>query len=282
VPIRAWNGNGLLPVIFKISPPLNSRFHYTSLFALLLVLHVIAGVWFNGYSFWWIIICVLAYISVLAAGSFFIRWNFYMRSLNKLPLLRVGFQNAQFQVAHRGKEVALTFDDGPAAPTAIILDILAREKVKATFFLIGKNIADNESLVKRMADEGHTLGNHSFSHSVNFDWKSAAAMQQELEQTNSAIEAVTGIPVKLFRPPYGVTNPNLAKAVAHCGMRSIGWNLRSMDTVARDEAKLLRKILRMVRPGGIILLHDRCPITANILPALLQEFKKRGYTFATL
>lgn len=197
-------------------------------------------------------------------------------------MLRIGFQNAQFQVAHRGKEVALTFDDGPAAPTGIILDALAREKVKATFFLIGKNIAGNETLVKRMADEGHAVGNHSFNHSVNFDWQSAAAMQQELEQTNMAIEAVTGTPVKLFRPPYGVTNPNLAKAVARCELKSIGWSLRSMDTIARDEARLLRKILRQVKPGGIILLHDRCPITANILPALIQELKKRDYVFTTL
>ncbi len=95
-----------------------------------------------------------------------------------------------------------------------------------------------------MADHGHAIGNHSFNHRINFDWQSAAAMQAELEQCSAAIQSVTGEPVKLFRPPYGVTNPNLAKAVAHCGLKSIGWNLRSMDTVAKEEAKLLKKILR--------------------------------------
>lgn len=243
---------------------------------------MIAGVCFNGYSAWWIVACILAYVTVLALGSFFIGWNFYMRSMNKLPLLRIGFQKAQFQVAHRGKEVALTFDDGPAAPTARILDILAMEKVPATFFLIGKNINGNEALVKRMADEGHAIGNHSFNHTGSFDWQSAGAMQQELEQTSAAIEAVTGKPVSLFRPPYGVTNPNLARAVSRSGLRSIGWNLRSMDTVAEDEARLLRKILRRVRPGSIILLHDRCAITAGILPALIAELKKRNYSFTAL
>lgn len=243
---------------------------------------MIAGVYFNGYSASWIAVCGLAYLLVLAAGSFFIGWNFYMRSQNKLPLLRIGFQQAQFQVAHRGKEVALTFDDGPAATTATVLDTLAREKVKATFFLIGKNISGNEALVKRMADEGHTIGNHSFNHAANFDWQSAAAMQQELEQTNAAIEAVTGTPVSLFRPPYGVTNPNLAKAVSHTGLRSIGWNLRSMDTVAKDGNALLKKIVRQTRPGSIILLHDRCAVTAEILPALITELRKKGYTFAGL
>lgn len=205
-----------------------------------------------------------------------------MRSMNKLPLLRIGFQQAQFQVAHRGKEVALTFDDGPAAPTAAILDVLAKEKVPATFFLIGKNITGNEALVKRMANEGHTIGNHSFNHAVGFDWQSAGAMQLELEQTSAAIEAVTGKPVSLFRPPYGVTNPNLAKAVGRIGLRSIGWNLRSMDTVAKEESQLLRKLLRRTRPGSIILLHDRCEITARILPDLVAGLRKKGYTFAAL
>lgn len=197
-------------------------------------------------------------------------------------MLRIGFDQAQFQVVHRGKEVALTFDDGPAAPTGIILDTLDKEKVKATFFLIGKHIAGNESLVKRMKDSGHSVGNHSFHHGTGFDWQSATAMQQELEQTNTAIESVTGTPVTLFRPPYGVTNPNLAKAVTRSGLKSIGWNLRSMDTIAKDETKLLRRMLRQVKPGSIILLHDRCAITANILPALIQELKKRGYTFTTV
>jgi peptidoglycan/xylan/chitin deacetylase (PgdA/CDA1 family) len=159
---------------------------------------------------------------------------------------------------------------------------LKREKVKATFFIIGKNIAGKEAILKRMQDEGHSIGNHSFNHGFNFDWQSAAKMLEEIEQTNQAIESVTDVPVTLFRPPYGVTNPNLGKALRNSNLKSIGWNLRSMDTVAKDEKQLLHKILTRVKAGDIILLHDRCNITAAILPELIATLKKRGFTFATL
>lgn len=246
------------------------------------MLHVAAGVYFNGYSAWWLLACVLAFITVLVLGSIYIQWNFYFRSVNKIPLLNVKFDKEKFSVINRGKEVALTFDDGPAAHTEAVLDILKREKVKATFFLIGKNIDTREILLKRMLDEGHSIGNHSFNHGFNFDWQSAAKMQEEIELTNKTIEAVTNASVTLFRPPYGVTNPNLGKALRNSNLKSIGWNLRSMDTVAKDKQQLLNKILTKVKAGDIILLHDRCAITAEILPELITTLKKRGFDFAAL
>jgi peptidoglycan/xylan/chitin deacetylase (PgdA/CDA1 family) len=246
------------------------------------VLHVAAGVYFNGYSAWWLLACVIAFIAVLVLGSIYIQWNFYFRSVNKIPLLNVKFDQEKFSVINRGKEVALTFDDGPAEHTEAVLDILKKEKVQATFFIIGKNIAGKENLLKRMQAEGHSIGNHSYNHGFNFDWQSASKMLEEIEQTNQAIESVTGTPVTLFRPPYGVTNPNLGKALRNSNLKSIGWNLRSMDTVAKDEKQLLNKILNRVKAGDIILLHDRCSITAAVLPELITALKKRGFTFATL
>jgi peptidoglycan/xylan/chitin deacetylase (PgdA/CDA1 family) len=246
------------------------------------VLHVAAGVYFNGYSAWWILACIIAFITILVLGSIYIHWNFYFRSVNKIPLLHVKFDREKFSVINRGKEVALTFDDGPAEHTEAVLDILKREKVNATFFIIGKNISGREGLLKHMQAEGHSIGNHSFNHGFNFDWQSAAKMQEEIELTNQAIESITGTPVTLFRPPYGVTNPNLGKALRNSNLKSIGWNLRSMDTVAKDEKQLLNKILTRVKAGDIILLHDRCSITAEILPELITTLKKRGFGFATL
>ncbi len=275
---RAWNGNAE-PVT---TPLLNSKFQYTILFFILLLLHVAAGVYFNGYSAWWLLVCVLVCFIVLTLGSIFIGWNFYLRSVNHLPFLSVKFDGGQLSVQQRGKQVALTFDDGPAAYTAQILDCLDRENIQATFFLIGKNIAGNEPVLQRMKAAGHSIGNHSFDHGFNFDWQSAAKMQEEIERTNVAIETVTGTPVKLFRPPYGVTNPNLAKAIRNSSMKSIGWNLRSMDTVAKDPHTLLDKILKKVKSGDIILLHDRCAITADMLPELIAALKKRDFSFATL
>ena len=87
------------------------------------------------------------------------------------------------------------------------------------------------------------------------------------------------MPVRLFRPPYGVTNPNLAKALRDSRLSSIGWNLRSMDTIAKDESILRDKILAKVKAGAILLLHDRCNITATVLPELIATLRTRGYTF---
>ena len=212
-------------------------------------------------------------LAPLTLGSIFIGWNFYLPSRNKL-------KNSDHQQAT--KCIALTFDDGPAGYTVPILDILKQENVPAAFFLIGKNIKGNEETIRRILAEGHTAGNHSFNHGFNFDWQSAAKMQEELQQTNAAIEAISGSPVTLFRPPYGVTNPNLAKAIRNSRMQSIGWSLRSMDTVAKDKNQLLDKILAKVQPGDIILLHDRCAVTAAVLPELITALKKRGFSFATL
>jgi len=247
-----------------------------------LLLHVAAGVFFNGYSVGWLLLCTVAYISLLVLGSINIRWNFYLRSQHRVPLLRISFEKGQLQLLQTQKQVALTFDDGPASETAAILDILRKERVPATFFLVGKNIAGQEMLVKRMHAEGHSIGNHSFTHGFNFDWQSAAQMTKELADTSRAISDITQMEVKLFRPPYGVTNPNLAKAIRNTGMRSIGWSLRSMDTVARDEKALLQKILKRVKPRDIILLHDRCAITTAMLPELIAALKERGYSFTAL
>lgn len=246
------------------------------------MLHIAAGVYFDDYSWWWLLTGLLGYILVLAGGSFFIRWNFYIKSLHRLPLLKINFTGQQFGIANRGKQVALTFDDGPAVPTERILDILKTAQVPATFFLIGQHIAGHEALVRRMLEEGHRVGNHSFYHRGDFDWQSSRKMLAELQKTNDAISAITGNPVRLFRPPYGVTNPNLARAIRGSGLRSIGWSLRSYDTTARDKEKLLQKITRKTRPGSIILLHDRCAITAAILPELIRRLKDQEYTFGLI
>jgi len=259
-----------------------TKFHYTNLFFLLLLLHVAAGVYFDSYSWWWILFSLLVYLLVLAAGSYFIQWNFYFPSQNRLPSLKVSLQKGKIGFAHSGKQVALSFDDGPSVHTEEVLDILKKEQVVATFFLIGKNINGQENLLKRMVAEGHSLGNHSFYHRGSFDWQSTQKMRAELEKTNEAITAVTERKVCLFRPPFGVTNPNLGKAINSLGLRSIGWNVRSYDTIARNEKRLLQRILQKVKPGSILLLHDRCAITASILPELVKQLKIKGYSFTAI
>jgi peptidoglycan/xylan/chitin deacetylase (PgdA/CDA1 family) len=240
-------------------------YRIVSLIFLFSLLFIDYAYFMMGASLWWIAVLIAAYIILLVLGTIFIRWNFYLRSLNK---------------GRNGKQVALTFDDGPGAETAAILDVLKAENVQAAFFSVGRNAAAKPELVKRWDEEGHMIGNHSYHHGFNFDWKSVKKMAGELEETNKLIHDITGKRPKLFRPPYGVTNPNLAKAVKKVDMQSIGWSLRSFDTVAKDPKELLEQILLKVEGGDIILLHDTVPLTREILTGLIKGLRQKGYTFA--
>jgi peptidoglycan/xylan/chitin deacetylase (PgdA/CDA1 family) len=138
-------------------------------------------------------------------------------------------------------KIHLTFDDGPNhETTSRILDILKEHNEKAIFFLIGQKILEYPELVKRISDEGHTIGNHSYSHSNLFPLFRTKKVQEELEKTNTFIKEITGKDCTLFRPPFGVTNPNIAKAVNRLDMQTIGWSLRTLDTVA-DKDIILEK-----------------------------------------
>lgn len=181
------------------------------------------------------------------------------------------------------KEIAVSFDDGPAANyTPEILQILKTENVKATFFCIGNRIAGNEDIIKQIHNEGHLIGNHSFSHHFWFDMYSAKKMQDDLKMMDAEMERVLGLKPKLFRPPYGVTNPNLKKAIIKGGYTPVGWSVRSMDTVKKDEKKLFNKINAGIKPGAVFLFHDTCKITLQVLPDFIKEVKKRGYDIVPL
>ena len=216
-------------------------------------------------SIWWLVVPFVIYLNLLVLGTIFIRWNFYIHSFNSSPQKNL---------------VALTFDDGPGKETAMILDVLKAHDVQAAFFSIGKHAASNTELVRRWDNEGHVIGNHSYHHGFNFDWKSSRKMRQELEEANNIIRNVIGKAPKLFRPPYGVTNPNLARAVKRMDMHSIGWSIRSFDTMAKDPKELLERILFRIEGGDIILLHDTVPITREILTDLIKGVRQKGYTFA--
>ena len=181
------------------------------------------------------------------------------------------------------KEIAITFDDGPAINyTPQILDVLKQENIKATFFCIGNRIAGNEHILKQIADQGHIIGNHSSSHHLWFDMFPAQKMLEDLKQMDDEMEKVIGHKPKLFRPPYGVTNPNLKKAIINGGYTPVGWNVRSLDTVIKDENRLLEKVSQGIKPGAVFLFHDTCASTLNMLPAFIQEVKNRGYKIVPL
>ena len=219
-------------------------------------------------SWWWVGVLCLIYFSLLALGAIFIRWNFFVTSLHH------GDRNS--------REIALSFDDGPADHTAEILNILQAEKVPAIFFSIGKNAAAHPEILRRWRDENHLIGNHSYDHSFHFDWKDRNAMAAEILHTNETIREITGLTPKLFRPPYGVTNPELSQAISLTAMTSVGWSLRTFDTKAKNADALLQRITSTVRGGDVILLHDSVGLTAGILTALIHACREKGFTFVRL
>ena len=181
------------------------------------------------------------------------------------------------------KEIAISFDDGPAANyTPEILQLLQKQNVKASFFCIGNRIAGNENIIEQIKSGGHIIGNHSYSHHFWFDLFTSKKMLNDLKQMDDELERVIGVKPKLFRPPYGVTNPNLKKAIIKGGYIPVGWSARSMDTVAKDEKKLLDKVNNAIKPGAVFLFHDTCKITLNILPSFIEEVKKKGYQVVPL
>lgn len=177
------------------------------------------------------------------------------------------------------KVVALTFDDGPdSVITPQILDVLSDCEVQALFFCIGRKMEGQERLLRRIVDEGHGLGNHSYSHTAFFPLWPLAKMKKDIQKCGEQLSLFTRRR-PFFRPPFGVTNPTVAKAVAQLGYRTMGWNVRSFDTTKRDYRSVVKRINKKLQPGSIILLHDTTPAMPEILKEIIHHARQQGYRF---
>ena len=177
------------------------------------------------------------------------------------------------------KVVALTFDDGPnSSTTTQALDTLAKYGVKATFFVLGKNIAGNEDLLKRMKSEGHVVGNHSWDHPVLSKLTLEDAKKQ-ITDTEDALTKVLGSSSKLMRPPYGAITDDIRNSL---DLSFIMWNVDSLDWKSKNETAILTEIQHQVRNGSIVLMHDIHGATVNALPKIIEYLKDQGYTFVTI
>ncbi len=206
----------------------------------------------------WYLLFLFIYISILFVGSKNICSQFHTKT------------NC---TSNDKSKIHLTFDDGPHPEiTPQILKILNKYNQKAVFFCTGKNIEQYPEIAKQIVNEGHAIGNHSYSHSYYFDFFATTKVIAELEKTNQLIKELTGKDCKIFRPPYGVTNPNIAKAVKILNLQVIGWNIRSLDTV-KDKKQVLRR-LQKAKTGDLILLHD----TKKQTPEILDEFLRYHLT----
>jgi peptidoglycan/xylan/chitin deacetylase (PgdA/CDA1 family) len=182
-------------------------------------------------------------------------------------------------------DVALTFDDGPDSRfTPQILAILARENVHATFFMVGANVVKHPQIARRVADEGHAIGNHTFTH-PDLIVAAPRRVRSEIERTEQAILRATGIRTDLFRPPYGFRTPVVYRQLQRDGLRMVEWTLTSQDWRNRGPAKICQRVLRRVRPGSIILFHDgrgNRSDTVAALPTIIRALKGRGYRLVTI
>ena len=177
------------------------------------------------------------------------------------------------------KVVYLTIDDGPGEATPQVLDILARHGVAATFFVIGEHVAEHPQMLERIRDEGHLVGNHTWTH----PWLtklSPAGIRSELGRT----ETVTG-GTRCMRAPGGLTNPAVTEAANDLGLALVDWTADSRDWEQPGVAAITRNVLDNLSPGGTILLHDGGgPRTQTVaaLDGLLTTLTRSGYVFETI
>ncbi|GAA3508333.1 polysaccharide deacetylase family protein [Aquimarina addita] len=176
------------------------------------------------------------------------------------------------------KAVALTFDDGPNEHTVEILKILERYHAKGTFFCIGKQIKEHPEIFKQIIEKGHLVGNHTYGHSKYIDLYGVNRFVNEIRKTDQIIKEFSGKSTLLFRPPYGITNPTVAKALKITKHKVIGWNRRSFDTTIPSESVIFKKITSNLKNGDVILLHDTKKITAAVLEQLLLFLQQNNVT----
>lgn len=189
------------------------------------------------------------------------------------------------------REVALTFDDGPSMPyTAQVLDVLRERGVKATFFLCGANAERYPELVRRIRDEGHEIGNHTHSHPY-LHLMSRERIAAEIDRTQEVLERIAGRRPRFFRPPFGVRWFTLGSVLAERGLTMVLWTARGYE--GRLPAPgIARAVLKALKPGGIIVLHDgfetkppalvdRAEMVRS-LPAIIDGARRAGYAFVPL
>lgn len=177
------------------------------------------------------------------------------------------------------KVIALTFDDGPDTQlTPKLLDILEKEEIPATFFVLGRNVAGNEKILRRMNKQGSEVANHTFNH-PNLQLMTTDSALAEIRETQSEIKRATGIDSKLFRPPFGNYT---AQTQLYAGLPTILWSVDTLDWQNHNPEMILEQVKTYARPGGIVLMHDIHKETIDAVPAVIDYLKEEGYEFVTV
>ena len=239
---------------------------------------MLAALWFGDAPTSWLIAGVIALLAtaLMAWGVFDVNSSLWAPTLWQVPGVNA---------------VALTFDDGPDPEfTPRVLEILAREQVTATFFVVGERARANPALLREIDRRGHLIGNHSFSHAWNINFSLRAGLTREIEGCNQVIEAAIGKRPKFYRAPHGFKNPALGDVLANHAMTCVGWQVRGFDAVHSDAGAIASRLVLKARAGGILLLHDGSGLhgtqdrsaTLQALPVIIDGLRARGFAFKRL
>lgn len=237
------------------------------------VVLLIITVVFTGELRWWLLgATIITYLAFVLLGVTLIQMCFFCDAVCR---------------GERGKmQVALTFDDGPdASVTPLILDKLSQLKVPAAFFCIGQKILANPDLAKRICNEGHIIGNHTFSHGWWTNFLFGKYLFNEIERTQRAIKDAAGVSPIFFRPPVGLTNPHFNSVLKKVGLTMVGWSVRSLDRIASKPEATIERIINKTHDGSIIVLHDggaRPGFVVDVILEVVPKLRNRGYTFVRL
>ena len=181
--------------------------------------------------------------------------------------------------SEREMRIALTFDDGPhPVYTKMLLDGLAERDVKASFFVVGKNIPGNEDLIARMEEEGHLIGNHTYDH-VKICSMSGEDACRQVEKTSALVREITGHDTEFIRPPFGAWNKEMECSFT---MIPVLWDVDPLDWTTKNTALVEERILKNVQGGDIILLHDLYQSYVEAALGIIDRLKAQGYEFVTV
>jgi len=224
----------------------------------------------NYSSVLWLLIIGIVWLILTIIGSFHIRWNYFLKA-----------KHHNYQV--KDKEIAITFDDGPNKEfTPKVLDLLKKYNAKATFFLIGNQIEKNQEIVSEILRGGHSIGNHTFSHTNNFGFLKTDKVISDLKKNTALVERLFQVKMNLFRPAFGVTNPRIRKAVKKLNLQVFGWSVRSLDTTKDSKDKILARITKTLKKGDVVLLHDTSQKSVEVLEQFLVFLEKKKLQSVTI
>lgn len=176
------------------------------------------------------------------------------------------------------KLIALTFDDGPSYNTNKVLEVLEEYQVSATFFVLGSKIKNNEYILKRIKENGHEIGNHTYNHKILTKLKEED-IKREIDSTSNLIFELTGDHPNILRPSYGIVNKKVREVSDY---PIIIWNIDTLDWKNHNSKRIAKRVLSKAKDGSIVLMHDVYTSTANALKIIVPELKNNGYTFVTI